>query len=668
MTTIAEVDTEQASPWENPAHDSWLGVSSRFGRFVSTVSGRTDLIAHVAPDTRPDDEQEKRPHPIACFIPALAEVRFTATKIWDMSVDPATVDPNDGLDRARHPQMVGAACHEAAHAAHTRLTFDKGSDPAARRWAVLLEEPRIEGRLVARRAADRVWLRASAIQLCSDGALSLPRGETPTTRSQALRSAVLFLGRVEAGVLDRQETATLREEVRNVLGSDVLAAAETVLREAVAASDGDTATLLRLGQRLAALALEQPPAAPDPEPVDEEVARWEGEGGMLDHRIGSDQDGSDGGESDGSDQTGDAGEQDGDPSNTGDDPSEGEAERLPCGSWTGGDLPDDTDPWTDDTDDNGGGEGDQDEDAPAMTDAVRDTAAQVADDADRKAKAAAFPPPPNDPGEAEREHARGVTQAAYQRGFGHGTAPIRIMERAPGAGLQEQARRLTWALRRAQFRAVTRTRTPAAAPPGRMKMGEMMRRDAQKAARAKITAQPWKQTRRREAAQPPLTVGFSGDVSGSMGTWQEVTADLAWAVAQAVSHMAGTTAAVAWNSDVAPTLHPGQNPPRVQEAKCGGGSAGCALSLRALDGALHLTSERDGARAVVVVTDGDLRETYPKINGEVQRLTRTGVKVLWVTPWEDPRVHPSATNLVLSDPAAFGETVGKALADLLASA
>lgn len=684
MTTTA-TETTPAPAWADPTHEAWLGLSARFGRFVGTVADRTDLIARVAPD-----EHEGRP--IACFVPKLAEVHFTANKIWDRDVDPETVDPNDALDRARHPQMVGAACHEAAHAAHTRLAIPKGTDRATAHWAVLLEEPRIEATLVARRPTDRVWLRAAAIQLCADGALALDTEGEGATRYQAGRSAVLFLGRVAAGVLTEIETAGLRDEIVDVLGDEAMAEVDAVLAETVAAADGDTATLLALGARMAAVVTEDTPEQPQQQPEDGGDQSEDGDGGQAqpggsgssgeddsdeaDQKDGSgagsgesDEDGdptdgtSSGAGSGANDDTRDADQGDGPGSGDGTESGEDEptAHQMPCGSWTEGDLPEGVDPWSAPEGDGGG-------DTPTLIDAIRATAEQVASDADRKAKVAAFTAPPRDPGKPIEDQDAQITAAVYAATFGRQAAPIHVYERTPDAALTEQARRLTWALRRAQFRAVARTTTPALAPPGRMRMGEVMRRDAQKATRARITAQPWRQTRRREVTQPPLTVGFSGDVSGSMQRWQKVTADLSWAVAQATSHMAGRTAAVAWNQAVAPVVRPGENPPNVREAGCGGGSGGCSLSLRALDGALRLTADRDGARAVVVVTDGALGDTYGAINAEVLRLTRAGVKVLWVTPTPDLRIHVSATNVVLHDPTEFGETIGKALANLLASA
>lgn len=666
-TTADRADAVGCVPaWENEHDPAWLALSARFRGLVASTADRTDLVVKVRPtirDTASTGHAAGDNAPIACFVSTLAEVRFNATRIWNPQTDdPDTIDPLDSQDRDRHPHMVGAACHEAAHAAHTRLNTPTGVDSATAHWTVMLEEPRIEARLVSRRPQDRTWLRAAAVTLCADGSLTVDGGG----RYGAARAAVLFLGRVAAGVLTAAETETLRADVEATLGADTLDEVEDVLATAVNVADGDTETLLTLGQRMAAVVAEEPPDNPADDTSSPGSAGNSGCG-----QPGEDGDG------DGSESTSDgdgnaAGEQGGDDTTEGaasgdesaetpdeDGPTEGAARQLPCGSWTPGDLPDGTDPW-----------GSQPDPAtePEMGEVIRQTAADVAADARDKVAAKTRTPVPRPHASSPIEqHAHNRAQQAASHVFGAGTEkrPIVVVDQPPSAGDHEQTRRLTMALRRAQFRGIARSTVPAAAPPGRMRMGEVMRREAQKAARARVTAQPWRQTRRREVEQPPLTVGFSGDVSASMGKWQSVTARASWAVAQAVANLRGTVAATAWNQDTARTIRPGEAPEHVPEASCGGGSGGCALSLRALDGALGLTTSDRGARAVVVVTDGNLHNRA-EVNTEVSRLARHGVRVLWVTDRPDPAQETGVANIVLDDPAEFGERIGQALADLLA--
>lgn len=322
-------------------------------------------------------------------------------------------------------------------------------------------------------------------------------------------------------------------------------------------------------------------------------------------------------------------------------------------------MPEDVDPWEAPAAVDG-------RETPGLTDTIRATAEDIADAADRAARAAQFGPTPAGPSPADRAAAaaeRGALAAAAARVAGTETRAIAVHERTPSAALRDAARRLTTDLRRAQYRDVARTRVASVAPPGRMRMGEIMRRQAQRDARVRITAAPFQQTRRREVPNPPLTVAFSGDVSGSMGEWQAVTADLSWALATAVTHLDGTVAAAAWNEQAAFTLPPGVAPAAVHEALCGGGSGGCAVSLDALDGALGLT-HGTGARLCVVVTDGAIGGT-PQIDAVVDRMLRAGVRVLWVLTAAGGWSPRGCTPVVLADPSQFAGTVGAAVVDVL---
>ena len=713
MSTQAPALIPAVPAWNDEKDPAWIGLSGRFLDHLHKVSGRTDLIARAAPDVSTLFTPSRSRRPIASFVPSLAEVRFTTNVMFDpLTFDPDMFDPMDPHDRALHPHVIGAACHEAAHAAHTRLAFPEDVDDAASDWAIILEEPRIEAQLLRRRPQDRGFLRSAAITLAAGGSLA---GRGATNVSGAVRAAILFLGREFAGVLDEGDTAPLRVELGAVLGEDRMGGLDEILIEAVSVPDGDNDALLALGARVAALVAEareeqaeqddpgelmpgtkpseddsdgdgQPgPRGPgkskgepngDPRDADGSGSQGDpGEGGgsaSTDTDPSEDQgdgagsdpneDQGDGAGSDPSeDQAGESGDRTDADSDAGPGEPKGPARQMPCGSWTDGDVPDDVNPWEADN-----GSAHQNAAEGSLTKAIIEAAQTAADDAAKRIHRQAFPEPTVIPGKSAAEAGdEEITRAAHSRVFGDQPAPIAITHHVPAAKLVEQTRQITTLLRRAQYRDITRSKAGSMVPPGRMRMGEVMRREAQVAARARVSAQPFKQTRRRETPRPPLRVGISGDISGSMQAWQKVTAELTFALAHAVTHMDGTAAATAWNTDAAVTLRPGQVVPFVAEAACDGGSTGAALSVRALDGALKLTVDQTGARVLVVVTDGAI--PHDAVNIEIDRLVRTGVKVLWVTPAPDKLVTPAATNLVLADPRQFGLVIGQALADLLAA-
>ena len=337
---------------------------------------------------------------------------------------------------------------------------------------------------------------------------------------------------------------------------------------------------------------------------------------------------------------------------------------MPCGSWTGGDLPEGVDPWEAPTGDPARG------DEPRLTNAITATAESVAEDATEAVRAAQFPAmaPGKSPRERRREEASNerIVDAVAQ--CGSDRADIRVAHRKPDADLLASVRSMTAALRRAQFRGTARDKVDSIAPPGRMRMAGVMRQQAQRDSGVRVTAKPFKQTRRRTVENPPLTVGFSGDVSGSMQSAQKAVADLSWVLSRAVTFMSGTVAATAWNQQAAFTLHPGVAPDKVPEAVCGGGSGGCAVSIDALDGSLNLT-KGTGARMLVVVTDGAI-SGGEQITHSVKRLLDAGVHVLWASTnesgWSPQGVH--RVNVNVNERGTFAAVVGDAIVEMLRSA
>lgn len=576
--------------WADPNHDAWFGLGARLAAFVHEVAGRRDLIMRVSPAPQPAP---------ACFVPALAEVRFSATELFDPRIDdPSVIDPMLPEHRTVYPHLLGVACHEAAHAAFSRLTWPQQGDPAAIRWATVLEEPRIEGRLVATARKYRMWLRASSERF--------DFGENPTDAAAAVQAAVLVVGRAKAGVLTDSEVDLVRSVVVAILGAEVWAEVDAVIDAALDSADGDVDTMMELGARLAALDDEGTPA-PDSDASCESETDTAG------------------------------------PNSS--------ATQMPCGSWTQGDIPDGVDPY------------DAAPPSPPPLEALRSAIAVTAADvaaavADETNPAATTP------------HPLTGSDAADLQTFGPGiTGSTIVVQSMPvDTHTRDETRALIAKLRRADYHGTRRVRIGSMTPPGRLNAARLQQQQAQLALGRRPSAHPWAATVRRTIENPRLIVGISSDVSGSMEPYQRGAARLTYALGHAVRYCGGEVAGVAWNHDVTVTARPGERPTQVREAICEGGSSGCATSLQALNGALHLTRRREAVRVVVVITDGAI-SCYDDANTELGLLSRAGVHVLWVTPARDERVSPSVTNLIMAPPqdggAAFGRKLGTAIADLL---
>lgn len=212
-----------------------------------------------------------------------------------------------------------------------------------------------------------------------------------------------------------------------------------------------------------------------------------------------------------------------------------------------------------------------------------------------------------------------------------------LIRTPPTEQARSDSRRLAATLRRLMTPPAPLDHVPSRTPPGRTRMSELMRRDAQVAAQTPITARPWNQLRRIPSERVDLRVALSWDISGSRRAVHEELCDLAWSVSQATRLVEGNVAAVAWNDRVTPVVWPGRTQPEVVRPACGGRSGGGAESLRALDGALRLSQGR-GTRILLVCSDGRIPNRRA-LQSEIDRLLGHGVTVLWLgEAWHPDRV------------------------------
>jgi uncharacterized protein with von Willebrand factor type A (vWA) domain len=262
------------------------------------------------------------------------------------------------------------------------------------------------------------------------------------------------------------------------------------------------------------------------------------------------------------------------------------------------------------------------------------------------------------------------TSLATTRAAAGGRGAVISGTRPPAEAEQAAARRLARTLRAAAVPGRTPVVITSPAPPGRLAMRQALARDAQRAAGATPTAEPFTRTIRRRQPAPPLRVGIACDVSGSMASFAGPVASAAWILARAAAAITGTkTATVIYGETVRPITRPGRAPAQVTEFAAVDGTEKFCKAVDALDAALDLA--RPGtARLLVIVSDG--RYTVAERAAGQQRLTRlarSGCGILWLAPDSrsaDPM--PGAQVAILIDPAATAEAIARAAARALARA
>lgn len=618
----AAVDADAIDAVEDrvPVGPGWRALSDAFAEEAPMIADRDDLLVTIAPGAGHGAP--------ACLLPAEAMIEIDGVHLG--ALDPATLRPDHAEDRARYGPVWGLFVHECAHGRHTVWDPPVDAPPGAVAAAVLLEESRIEAAQILARPDDRHWLRASATALIlADAATVAPdAGADPDesramTRAMAARSAALLLAREDAGVLAADEVMWVAAAVTRVLGADTVAALRGVWRDAHTAPAAEPAalaeTMIALGRRWCA-AVGTDPDIPDDTPPPHTAGTGSGT------------------------------------------PASGGGSDAP-------DAPDASD----------AADGDPDPLARDVVDAVTRAARVIAAHVEGEE-------PPLDPEAVRRqeeaaERAAADRVASTARSVFTGRPGARVSAatgstgtagtRAPTPAEQRAARLVGRSLSTAGIPDKVTTRTTSVIPPGRLRMRGARAADAQRAAGAPVTAEPFVRTHRATVPAPPLRLGIACDVSGSMRAFAAPVASAAWILATATRHtlVPATSATVIFGARVRPIVHPGTHPAQVTEFHADDGTEVPSKAIDALDGALHL-SRPGAARLLVIVSDGDyyLDGERERAQTRVDRLRGSGAAVLWIAPggWATP-LH-GVTTLTLDDPTATARAIAHAATTALRAA
>jgi hypothetical protein len=242
--------------------------------------------------------------------------------------------------------------------------------------------------------------------------------------------------------------------------------------------------------------------------------------------------------------------------------------------------------------------------------------------------------------------------------------------RPPTTEERTAARVLARALTTAGVRDRVAVKTTSIVPPGRLRMRGALAADAQRAAGAIPTAQPFTRTNRTVVPTPPLRLAIACDVSGTMGWVSDHVASAAWILANAARHttIPAETATVIFGNQVRPLTRPGAAPTVVTEFASNDNWEDIPTALDALDGALGL-SVPGAARLLVIVSDGRFRPE-PRRAGQrkLDRLRATGCAVLWLTTRDTDTPLAGATVHRLTDPTTAARAIGRAATTALRAA
>jgi hypothetical protein len=245
--------------------------------------------------------------------------------------------------------------------------------------------------------------------------------------------------------------------------------------------------------------------------------------------------------------------------------------------------------------------------------------------------------------------------------------------RAPTPAERSAAVTIAGMLEKAKYRERSLHEVRSTLPQGKLKARAAVQ-NAALAARGSFERVPaWERKVRKHTDDPTLRLGVMVDISGSMGSAMEAMATTAWVMGEAGHRIQAKTAMVYYGSGVFPTLRVGQRLDQVRVFSAPDQTEEFGEAWKALDGELGLTFG-DGVRMLVVVSDGQYRETQIEAARiALQECKRNGVAVLWITPkgcWGNgaARIIESAAwgvHLENLDTDQIALLVGKAAAEAL---
>lgn len=625
MVADAAATPTTLDPTDTATNGGWLRMSAAMTDQAPDIADREDLVVTIAPGAGHGAP--------ACFLPAHAAIEMDGTYLG--TIDPATVTPHVMADRARYPVTWGMLVHECAHAAHSRWdTTTTGG--AVAEAAMVLEESRIEAAQIRRRPDDRYWLRAMARDIILADTKALDPAHGPAmTPADAARAAALTMARVDAGILNGHEVAPVARIAEQILGADKLAELRRIWQAAHQVEDTDTTTMLELARQWC-------------------------------HTLGTDPDGpATSGAPHGTGGTSTPGTGGAGSSGTAGTPGTPGTTGTPGSTGTGE---------ADGSDGSGGSDGGNATGTPTPAPAAVPSplAEAIVETTTRVAGTVAMEPEPADPAaqaaaarEAEDAATKEAARAA-RRIFGAVGGPRTGVTaiagtRPPSTDEHAAARRLASALSTAGVRERSATRTTSAMPPGRLRMRGALVADAQRAAGAIPTAEPFTRTTRKHTPTPPLRLGIACDVSGSMAYLARHVASAAWILARAaeLSRVEATTATVIFGRRVRAITHPGTTPTVVTEFAANDRWEEAPVAIDALDAALDL-SRPGAARLLVIISDGQWRDRpLHDAHARVARLRKAGCAVLVLGPARRWPI-PGTTAHTLDDPTTTARAIAHA--------
>lgn len=242
-------------------------------------------------------------------------------------------------------------------------------------------------------------------------------------------------------------------------------------------------------------------------------------------------------------------------------------------------------------------------------------------------------------------------------------------KRKPTSAERQAATRLAQALRMVTYPTRAKTKVRMEMPPGRVKVREASRAQAQRQAGVQPTAKPFTTITRAKTIHTQIRVGIACDISGSMRPAEEPLAVARWVLADALHQINGEVATVLFGNEAHGVQAPRERLTDIEAFDHNGGSENYVSGFSMLDSALNLI-DGDGARLLVIITDGHFvrQDAVEYAEVTMDMCKRSGVAVIWMDmngyfARDDAFGHGSIVNAHGKSPIEVADLLGKAVVE-----
>lgn len=191
----------------------WLKTGAQIGVLVNDWADRTDLVAYVSESAGMEHGAP------ALFNPASAEIAVNTKVAFGFATPEQVGDLTERKQQFDFPKASGAIFHEACHAKFSTWDLAKAAKElteSQNRALHILEESRVERYGVVTNSANRVFLRACALEIVL-GDMETDEFKAMSSTRQAAQCMALSYARVDAGVLNASDIDPIRPIVDGIV-------------------------------------------------------------------------------------------------------------------------------------------------------------------------------------------------------------------------------------------------------------------------------------------------------------------------------------------------------------------------------------------------------------------------------------------------------------------